>query len=70
MRYNIRVRLAQLDKSQRELKDELASRGYSVTPQRLSAYIKGHEANSYSDIVLEVANVIIKEWENDQRKNH
>lgn len=63
MDYNIRKRLFDLRKKQRDILVELHSRHIVVTASQLSRYVNGVENPPKSDLILSEADKIITEWE-------
>ena len=63
MQYNIRKRLFELRKKQKDLLMELHNRHIVVTASQLSRYVNGVENPPKSDLVLSEADKIVTGWE-------
>ena len=63
MRYNLKVRLALIGKTQRWLLEELRNAGFhSLSIPRLSAIVNGH------DRILDKAEEIVRNYEDSQKR--
>lgn len=61
---DIKVRLAQLDKKQTDLLDEVRKEGYPrLTQTAFCAYINGRIGGPQAEVVLEIARGILDIWE-------
>jgi hypothetical protein len=63
---NYKARLAQLGKTQSDLQNALAERGYDITPQNLSRYVRGDVIPRNTD-VLGTIHLIILRWEKERK---
>lgn len=63
MRYNIKSRLAFLDKTSRWLIDELKARGVKIDPSDMSKAMRGKKSTPAFDRALETADTILREQE-------
>ena len=68
MKYNIPVRLAQLQKKQIDLLHEIKKEGIpapydNLYPTELSKFIRGDENPPKSDAILDMCDKILTKWE-------
>lgn len=66
--YNIKRRLCDLDRSQKDLLLELRRRDYKIAQTELSSMISGACIQPKAEMILEAADKILKEWENAQNE--
>ncbi len=67
MRYDIKVRLLRLSKTQRWLWQEVKKRSYpSLTEGMFSSILSGNYTAGYADNVAKVADEILADFENPQ----
>lgn len=63
MRYQIKARLAAINKRSADLIEELGKRGIDIYPSDFSAAINGRLKTPKADLVCETSDAILKEWE-------
>lgn len=66
MPFKIKVRLAELGRTQVDLIPELAKRGVKVSPTELSYAVRGISQTPKSGKILSAANEIVSEWEKNK----
>ncbi len=66
MRFNIRARTVAIGKRSRDVIAELRNRGITVSESQYSSALNGMLTGKKADIIIEVADRIITEWENVQ----
>lgn len=67
MRYNIKIRLLKLNKTQVQLLEELSKRGINTYAPQLSNAILGVNRSPAAEQIVEMCNDIIKEWEENAK---
>lgn len=67
MRYNIKIRLLQLHKTQVQLIEELRNRGINTYPAQMSTAIAGVNRSKAAEHLVEMCDDIIKEWEQNAK---
>ncbi len=69
MRYNLKVRLALIGKTQRWLLEELRNAGFhSLSIPRLSAIVNGHDRFPSAGVILDKAEEIVRNYEDSQKR--
>jgi hypothetical protein len=63
LRYSIKARLAQLNKKSKDLIMELEKRGIKIYAPDFSAAINGRLKTPKADLVCDIADQILREWE-------
>ena len=63
-----RLRLYQLDKTQRDLLDEIRARGIRCSRSELSDALTGAQASPKATMLRNVADEIVTEWEREPKQ--
>ncbi len=63
---NYKARLAQLGKTQSDLQNALAERGYDIIPQNLSRYVRGDVIPRDASIMGTIQLIILR-WEKERK---
>lgn len=64
---NIKIKLLELNKRQKDLLEELRNRGYSIQPPELSVFINKQLTTPKADVILGLCDEILTEWENESK---
>ena len=65
---HVKVRLAELEKKQKDLLEVIRTKGYPRLQQpQLSSYINGAVITPQSQAVMRIVDEILDEWENEER---
>ncbi len=69
MRYSIKARLAELGKKNVDVIEEINRRGVNCCAPQFSDAINGRKKTETADLMCEMANDIISEWEKAKKRN-